>query len=104
MSEAKHTPGPWHIEVGGHPQDVIICDATGNTVCEPNMDGDDFSELDPDVRNIPFDEAQANARLMAAAPALYEALKAARHLIFVHETSPLAVQVRDALALAQGES
>lgn len=64
MSETKFTPGPWeasrwrvctHIKVGGPPIKVI-CDTANNAA----------------TRN---DENAANARLIAAAPALYAALE-----------------------------
>jgi hypothetical protein len=57
----KHTPGPWHIAFGG-------------------MDGDDFAVIgskhsERAVCNLePRDYTQANARLIAAAPELLQAL------------------------------
>jgi hypothetical protein len=58
MSEIKHTPGKWWasgLEVGTAPMmDVKIARVSGAN----------------------FDEAKANARLIAAAPELLEALKA----------------------------
>jgi hypothetical protein len=57
MSEIKHTPGPWWasgLEVGTVPMmDIKVARVSGATL----------------------DEARANARLIAAAPAMLEALE-----------------------------
>lgn len=58
---AQHTPGPWELIHFGGPQ--IGHKATGEAVC--TMWGDE---------NDPADQFHANARLIAAAPQLYEAL------------------------------
>lgn len=59
QTRAQHTPGPWEVihEIYGHPVSVTsagwpLADVDGNT----------------------DDEAEANARLIAAAPDLYKAL------------------------------
>jgi len=59
MSEAKHTPGPWHIM----PRGQVGCDSF--PICEV---------YDADPRND-NPEQEANARLIAASPDLLAACK-----------------------------
>lgn len=61
MSEAKHTPGPWRKS------GVIIKGANGEAVCFLSQRNDDHRK--------PDGELEANARLIAAAPKLLEALE-----------------------------
>jgi hypothetical protein len=61
-NETKHTPGPWHVAFGGKDTDdyaIIGSKFSERAIC--NME--------------PRDYVQANARLIAAAPELLEALK-----------------------------
>lgn len=60
MQEAKHTPGPWHINAVRCEGDNVF--AGNRRIC--NVYGD--------IGQDPF---KANARLIAAAPELLEALK-----------------------------
>ncbi len=64
-----HTPGPWHVREGEYGNLLVECDYKRMTfvlaVCEPHETEDDAARL---VR-------EANARLIAAAPDLLEALK-----------------------------
>ena len=60
MNTAKHTPGPWVVrafEVNGKTRFEVL-DNNGNSAC-----------------------VQANAHLIAAAPAIYEALQQAQELL-----------------------
>lgn len=62
MSETKFTPGPWF--------------ANGHEVLAPD-DGDEDPwsvALASPCRGYPNDQSRANARLIAAAPEMYEAL------------------------------
>ena len=61
MSEGKYTPGPWTVN-----EYREVLDAQGRTICRVYLDGD----------RKPVATAKANARLMAAAPELLEALEA----------------------------
>lgn len=71
----KHTPGPWTTccldrcphHVYGLNGDEIICDLLHN---EPNCAG-----YDKHSGIVTIDQRQANARLMAAAPELLQALE-----------------------------
>lgn len=53
----KFTPGPWKSEIDALDLDLQVVNQTGNVICV--IDGDD----------------EANAKLIAVAPDLYEALK-----------------------------
>ena len=72
---SKHTPGPWRAEK--HPQhDHVHCSELWMIIAgEP----DDCS--DAEIAQVIAYEAEANARLIAAAPDMLEALKEARALL-----------------------
>jgi hypothetical protein len=80
MSETKHTPGPWSTLI-----------PNGRTVTSAEY-------IICDMSNISMEEEQANARLIAAAPTMLEALKA------IAEKNPADVEIFDlavkAIALA----
>ena len=58
--ETKHTPGPWII---GNPTEIHDVDGTRIVMCCQTSD------------DVTDDASEANARLIAAAPELLEALK-----------------------------
>lgn len=60
----SHTPGPWHVELGG-----FVYSAT-KKVADVGLNGGYFAS-----RTSPEPERTANARLIAAAPELLEALE-----------------------------
>ena len=60
MNSATHTPGPWGVE------DYFVF--ASNTLRIADCDCDD--------QDMPESEISANAHLIAAAPAMYEALQA----------------------------
>lgn len=64
MSNATHTPGPWVI----HDADGIIEATDGTAIADPACSG-----LHGKVPTV--NEAAANARLIAEAPAMLEALR-----------------------------
>ena len=77
---SKHTPGPW-IAVGGwveHPDDKVadIC------VCNP-------AEFNQEHLKRSETEQFAKARLIAAAPKMFEVLQ----LMHLHLTNPVALQM-----------
>lgn len=82
---SKHTPGPWNVT-----HESII----------PRVYGPDdnlITEIQPQRRR--------DAHLIAAAPAMYEALKASLLAIpdgMTSNTSPICQQIRAALAQAEG--
>lgn len=61
MSETKHTPGPWHV--GDH-RGIIVYDVNGIAIADAKTFHGKHGE----------GAAEANARLIAAAPELLEAL------------------------------
>ena len=73
---AKHTPGPWvvsigppeHVKVSPHRTRIIPDPATGRDLIIATAEYGAYGPRNPV-------EAQANATLIAAAPAMYEALK-----------------------------
>ena len=86
MAEAKFTPGPWRIEASP----PVIAGANGNLVAEMR-------------RQREKGEADANARLIAAAPELYAALEAMVKQYNFGDTLPAAhplIAARAALAKA----
>lgn len=62
---SKHTPGPWHVELGG-----FVYSKT-KKVADVGLNGGYFAS-----RISAEPERTANARLIAAAPELLEALEA----------------------------
>ena len=68
MTNSKHTPGPWHCTKKHARQ---ISDGRGFKIakCLISTKGTNFE--------LPANQAEANARLIAAAPALMEALEGA---------------------------
>jgi len=81
MSEAKHTPGPWTVGTP-HPNNACAYVSTdnGEDVCvlygasEPATQNADGVWSEQPARD-------ANARLIAAAPCMFEALRRAREFI-----------------------
>lgn len=103
MTEVKHTPGPWWSE-GEYDEDECGCAIiAANTDCGP-LPGNPTrgmvawaSELLPERA----DECIANARLIAAAPEMLEALKKARDALGANAARD---DVDAAIAKAEGRS
>lgn len=72
MSEVTHTPGPWSIDNYGAGQRIVVKGRPGFSGDYRIADAHFSSDLANCVR---VREMQANARLIAAAPELYAALK-----------------------------
>jgi hypothetical protein len=96
MSKQSHTPGPWVH----HPEDNIITAAGTVTLIECQARS----------LYVSVEERDANARLMAAAPELLEALRLAyRHLNGGHDSltatehASAFLLARAAIAKATGE-
>jgi len=107
MSAAKHTPGPWEVHRGGG---LVRRDNGDDTccsiaeICVPYRHG---------IGHVRGDsEQQANARLIAAAPALLKALEdimeweeEIRADLRLHTSPGLVLDpARAAIAAARGES
>lgn len=96
MSAHKHTPGPWHSTgryVGSGHAKMNICECSDNSGCWSNAP-----------------EAVANARLIAAAPELLEAIEPFAHATLLHTGQVIGLTREDferaiaAIAKATGET
>ena len=90
MSTTKYTRGPWRIESGPHYRAIRV-----------------DSEVIADMRQIGRSFNESNARLIAAAPDLLEALEAITDLYDTDEgcrSRPEYKAARAAIAKAKGES
>jgi len=84
----EHTPGPWSVEPVMGDEDLSI-------ILDYKVEGEGYpivvaNTLYHDLDRTPFinrKQHEANARLIAAAPALYEALSGLRDVIRESETS-----------------
>ncbi len=91
MNTPKHTPGPWIVE------DYFVF--ASNTLR--------IADCDCDEQDMPESEIEANTRLIAAAPAMYEALQIMVRAANVDEIDPLVMfasieRAKGALAQAEG--
>lgn len=95
MTEARHTPGPWKVCRNGN----------GDLCIGTNEDDPWFIAemcLGAQGEDVPVDPAEANARLIAAAPALLDAL----HVMLAATEDSIGKRFRDrakrAIAKAEG--
>ena len=89
---AKHTPGEW--KHWSHGDIRVIRDESGSRICH-------FDYLTWSGRR-PDDEVKANANLIAAAPDLLEACKAALNMVETDLGPPNWDILRAAIAKAEG--
>lgn len=89
---AQHTPGPWRINP---------CFQTMISNCEDGDDSADICEVSEWTPEF-WDERDANARLIAAAPELLEALEKAIHARVIRD-GDVVDTMRAAIAKAKGE-
>ena len=89
---AKHTPGPWTLE---RDRAKSLSLYSGSTFI-----GEVYHEVDE-----PSTQEQANAHLIAAAPAMYEALRdcVGRLEAYYGDTYPAVIRGKQALAQAEGK-
>lgn len=101
MSEMKFTPGPWLAGREGYNEGVVYSMYDG--ICQ--VFGVPMNAWADDVGSE-FSEGMANARLIASAPDLYEALKACLAYIEDDEGAdskhPAGDMARAALSKAEG--
>lgn len=95
MNTQKHTPAPWRVE-RGNPSPT-----TGEWMIAGGIPG-----YLAEVRDCGSGDVSANARLIAAAPDLLEALKACLWRLDSHDPQsvPEARIAREAIAKATGEA
>jgi len=85
MSDVKHTPGPWNIHRCSNAGERDACG-----IFNADWEGPDKSSYPNIVCDASYDECHhvmtlADARLIAAAPDLLEALKAAQSILWMAE-------------------
>ena len=87
-----HTPGPWQARRGQLWRGWVVCDESG--------------AVHTTVSAEKAPETEANARLMAAAPELLKAAKAAHRALLTDEPYPHKENeaLRQAIAKAEGRS
>jgi hypothetical protein len=104
--DAKHTPGPWTPDV----QCGDVRSPVGDVAVAvyAGMRSIGITGKESTLAKITRGEAEANARLIAAAPMLLEALAEAEEFVDRHSEAwytsgqALLVQIRAAIALATG--
>jgi hypothetical protein len=69
---SKHTPGPWTIKVDKNQYDTFFNEEVYAIYSKPNAD---TNILICDAGAIEYDENKANAKLIAAAPEMFEMLE-----------------------------
>lgn len=115
MSAHKHTPGPWNIVHGSiqHANGTIASTWSPRKVSEDREDGESWLDMrrrtEPE-RDAVAAEQRANARLIAAAPELLEALEPFAHATLTHTGQVIGLTREDferaiaAIAKATGET
>ena len=98
MNTSKHTPGPWIIRYAKN----ITAIGTPKGEMQLSLHGvyDGLKPLSVDLH-----EWKANAHLIAAAPAMYEALRdcVGRLEAYYGDTYPAVIRGKQALAQAEGK-
>lgn len=93
-TQVKHTPGPW-TDISDranarHPMALI------STNCLDSI------SIDATKSGRTFDESRANARLIAAAPEMLDALRTIESCLAPEDNDFAAKKVRYAISLAEG--
>lgn len=91
MGSDSHTPGPWIVSVQHHTITVYF---------EGIEDGPGFKlvAIASEHGSLQREEAKANARLIAAAPCMKEALKAASHALRSYQYGNASTELAKAIA------
>ena len=100
MSDAKHTPGPWETVGAKYIWKTGDVGGAVAIIAEPECESsNDFRPVR--IASERWEEAMANARLIAAAPELLEALKELRDFYTDNFGLP-AAKANAAIAKAEG--
>ena len=86
----KHTPAPWYYQESNYTEDIIASEITGHTIARCNSYADDG--------------LKANAALIAAAPDIYQALKALRNVKAGEDLQPFYDIADKAISKAEGKA
>lgn len=78
MSTVQHTPGPWHHDKRGYPHPDVKAANGRNVACTWGVNNQPKTKEAAEAQK---QIARANARLIAAAPELLDALKDAKELL-----------------------
>lgn len=99
MSAAKHTPGPWRVFNHSWSDTSILADGFDHGICllDINHATEESQEADEALM-------AANARLIAAAPELLDALKAAVSTIELEYGPNSCTAYRALITKAEGEA
>jgi hypothetical protein len=110
MSKPEFTPGPWRVEKSGDgdlPYVTGDCAISGD-ICDLYHTGKNQmpKHFGDDTKHYAKHNAEANARLIAAAPELYEMLQSILTLgsLFNAGNKHVAADLEALLAKARGES
>jgi hypothetical protein len=100
----KHTPGQWKAIITGDQSQILY----KGLICLIEHSPDNYiSVVQADGRVVESDEWEANARLIAAAPELLEAVKLALPILrqYTAENAgyPIAETIENAIAKAEGK-
>lgn len=98
MTQSKHTLGPWKFR-NEKSRPVTRIYANGDAIASALRPKREVLE----GFHIPEQEVIANARLIAAAPDLLEALERCVSVLSMHDTPHIYNQAKEAIAKARGE-
>ena len=75
---AQHTPGPWEQSIKGYDSDFFVEGEWEIAICGSDKHDGELPPMIASVTNLSLvdEEAEANARLIAAAPIMFRALDA----------------------------
>jgi hypothetical protein len=99
LTKETFTPGPWSIRKAKAPTDGAFDYAIGaNVGGREQCIAEAFGRVDSEH----FTPAEANAKLIAAAPKLYHALKSVLDLVERYEEGNFSDEIKSTLAEAEG--
>lgn len=90
MTDRKHTPGPWRVVRDRNGAATMILSS------QKDEDGDELPVIDYEHGGYTY-AYEANARLIAAAPDMYEALKEAREALATEIKFEISASVAESL-------